>query len=40
MADSQNPYSYLREDDPDSAPGDSGDADEPEPPATDLAFDD
>ncbi|WP_263818246.1 PAS domain-containing protein [Salinibacter sp.] len=40
MADSQNPYSYLREDDPDSAPGGSGDADEPEPPATDLAFDD
>jgi photoactive yellow protein len=43
MPGSQNPYSYLREDDPDSSRDDGAseaEASEPEAPATDLAFDD
>ena len=38
MSTSQNPYSYLREDDPESS--DATDEPEAEPPASDLTFDD
>ncbi|MEF8816696.1 MAG: PAS domain-containing protein [Salinibacter sp.] len=41
MSTSQNPYSYLREDEPESSDDAPADAEEPEaPPTSDLAFDD
>jgi len=41
MPGSQTPYSYLRDDEPESSPDDApSEADEPEGPPPDLAFDD